>query len=401
MKRIVLIASIIFFQSFLVVLNGSELKQIWQKPFGGDKDDIAYGVSPTDDGGFCVVGSTRTIGKGKTDAIVLKMDKSGKILWKKVFGKEKKELFEDVVETADKSIVAVGSSKSYSKSGNYSIFVVKLSKDADVIWIKSFGGDGKDYARAVCNAEDGAVVIVGATKSYGKGSYDFFVTKLDKDGKIVWSKTYGGEDLDAAYAVESTKDGGFIIAGATESYGSGNSDYYIVKIDSNGKELWSKTIGGKKEDTLYGVKELKDGYVFVGESRSYGSQKRDLTVLKTDKNGNEIFHKFFGYKNHEYARAVELTDKGDILVAGVTKSMGHGRADFYLLELDSKNGKLINSVTFGGKKNDYARGMTKLKDGSFVVVGESESFNEDAYDFHMINISYSVDKKSQRDIPSK
>ena len=89
----------------------------------------------------------------------------------------------------------------------------------------------------------------------------------------------------------------------------------------------------KKADALYDVKELKDGYVVVGESRSYKSQKRDLSVMKLDKQGKVIFHKLFGLKNHEYARGVELTDDGNFIVAGVTKSMGHGRADFYLLEI--------------------------------------------------------------------
>ena len=388
MKTLLLLLLTVFATTNLSSKNRTELKKIWQKPFGGDEDDKAYSVTSTGDGGCAIAGETRSMGKGKTDVLILKLDKEGTIEWKKVFGKQRKDNTEAIVETSDGFIVAAGTSKSYNENGNYDIYVVKLDKNGKTIWQKTFGGDGKDYAHAMVKTDDGGVVIAGATKSFGKGSYDFYVTRLNKDGNKVWSKTYGGEDLESAYGIDVTSDGGFIVVGTTESYGAGNSDFYIVKLDANGKEEWSQVYGEKKADALYAVKELKDGYALAGETRSYKSQKRDLNIMKIDKKGKIIFHKLFGLKNHEYARDIALTKEGNILVAGVTKSMGHGRADFYLLELDSNNGKLIWANVYGGKKNDYARGIAKVKDGGFVVVGESDSFGEGGFDFYMLKLGY-------------
>lgn len=388
MKMFLILIMMVFTPSFLSAKSSSELKKIWQKPFGGSEDDRAYAVTATNDGGCAVAGQTRSMGNGKTDVLILKMDKEGTIEWKKVFGKERKDSAEAIVETSDGFIVAAGTSKSYNENGNYDIYVVKLDQKGKTIWQKTFGGVGKDYTRAMVRTDDGGVVIAGTTKSYGKGSYDFYVTRLNKDGNKVWSNTYGGEDLDSAYGIDATRDGGFIVVGETESYGAGNSDFYIVKLDKNGKEEWTQVYGEKKADALYAVKELNDGYALAGETRSYGSHKRDLNVMKIDKSGKLLFHKLFGLKNHEYARGIALTDKGDILVAGVTKSMGNGRADFYLLELDKKSGKLNWANVYGGKKNDIARGIAKVKDGGFVIAGESESFGEGGFDFYILKLGY-------------
>ncbi|MCH9812571.1 MAG: hypothetical protein K0U47_01345 [Epsilonproteobacteria bacterium] len=386
MKAFILLVLVAFLPYVASAKDVSEVQKIWQKPFGGDKNDAAYAVTATKDGGCAVAGSTRSMGAGKTDAIVLKMDAKGTIIWKKTVGKARKDQAEAIVETTDGYLVAAGSSKSFSENGNYDLFVMKLNQNGQVIWQKSFGGSGKDYARAIAKTNDGGVVIAGATKSFGKGSYDFYVIRLDTNGDKVWSQTYGGEDLDSAYGISATSDGGFIVVGSTDSYGAGNSDFYIIKIDAKGQEEWSQTYGEKKADVFYDVKELADGYALAGETRSYGSQKRDLSVMKIDKAGKILFHKLFGLKNHEYARGIAITEKQNILVAGVTKSMGNGRADFYLLELDNKSGELAWANVYGGKKNDIARGITKVNDGGFVIVGESESFNADGYDFYMLKL---------------
>lgn len=388
MRILLILVMLVFTSSFTFAKSATELKKLWQKPFGGSEDDMAYAVAATSDGGCVVAGDTRSMGKGKTDVLILKMDKEGTIQWKKVFGKERKDSAEAIVETSDGFIVAAGTSKSYNESGNYDIYVVKLGQSGKTIWQKTFGGAGKDYARAMTKTDDGGVVIAGTTKSYGSGSYDFYVTRLNSEGNKVWSNTYGGEDLDSAYGIDATSDGGFIVVGTTESYGAGNSDFYIVKLDADGKEQWTQVYGEKKADALYAVKELDDGYALAGETRSYDSQKRDLNVMKIDKTGKLLFHKLFGLKNHEYARGIELTDAGNFLVAGVTKSMGNGRADFYLLELDQKSGKLNWANVYGGKKNDIVRGMAKVKDGGFVIVGESESFGEGGFDFYMLKLGH-------------
>jgi uncharacterized delta-60 repeat protein len=381
MLRIFLLTSL-----FLIFTQAKPLQIEWDKTYGADKEEKAYGIVGTRDGGIAIAGTTRSFSAGKEDAYILKTDEKGALLWEKRVGGTRKDIAYAIDENSKGELYVAGISKSYSKEGDYDVYALKFSKNGKLLWGKSLGGPGKDYADALTATKDGGVVIVGKTKSFGHGHYDMYVIKLSSSGKVLWSKTFGGASNEEAHSVTELKDGSLIIAGGTESFGAGDFDFYIVKLSAEGKKLWEKYYGEKKADMFYTVTSSPDGgFTAAGYTRSYNAKKKDLTVMHCDKEGNTIWHKIVGKHNHEIANGIVSTKDG-ILVVGSTKSKGHGKNDFYILTFDN-NGQLTSDKVYGGKKNDIANSVAKTIDGGYAIAGESESFTEDSdYDVYLMKL---------------
>ncbi|MCW7071423.1 MAG: hypothetical protein OCU12_03690 [Methanophagales archaeon] len=148
-------------------------------------------------------------------------------------------------------------------------------------WSKTFGGSDYDFAMSVQQTTDGGYIIAGSTDSYGAGSYDFWLVKTDSDGNKEWDKTFGGSDYDWAESVQQTTDGGYIIAGFTRSYGAGDRDFWLVKTDANGNKEWDKTFGGSDYDFASSVQQTADGgYIIAGSTASYGAGDKDFWLVK-------------------------------------------------------------------------------------------------------------------------
>ena len=155
-------------------------------------------------------------------------------------------------------------------------------------WEKTFGGSAADRADSVQQTNDGGFAIVGATESFGAGDSDVYLIKTDAAGNELWSKTFGGSGFDDGWAVRQTADGGYVIAGRTRSFGAGNYDVYLIKTDAEGHEVWSRTFGGRHFDAAYSdsVQQTADGgYVIAGHRRLRGTGGSDVILIKTDAEG--------------------------------------------------------------------------------------------------------------------
>jgi len=153
-------------------------------------------------------------------------------------------------------------------------------------WQKTFGGSKWDEAGAIIPTKDNGFIVTGLTFSFGNGKGDVYLIKIDKNGNKIWQKTFGGSKNDEAYAITPTKDGGFIVAGYTESFGNGK-DVYLIKIDKNGNKIWQKTFGGSKNDEADAITSTKDGgFIVAGYTDSFGNGEYDVYLIKIDKNGN-------------------------------------------------------------------------------------------------------------------
>jgi uncharacterized delta-60 repeat protein len=373
-------------------LSGAELKSVdmtndWQKTFGGTKKDRAYDVAPTHDGGAVVVGGCKSFSQGRTDACILKMDAKGNILWTKSYGGKKRDSANAVVETTDGNIVVVGNSMSYSEDGDSDVFVLKLNQQGKVLWKHTYGGSENEVGNGVDAIANGGVIIAGLTESYGQGNEDVYFLKLNANGKVLAESAIGGSGDDYASAIARTNDGNYVLGGASESFGDNGFDFYYIKLSPSGALLWEKTLGGENDDIIYDLVSAggKGDFAFAGMTKSYGSKHKDLTVLKMNKDGNNYWHKIFGFKSKEYANSLVTTKDGGFVVAGTTKSFGMGKYDFYIIRLNNR-GNLIWANVYGNEERDIAHGVTQLNNGQFIVVGQTDSYGKGSDDFFMMNL---------------
>jgi putative intracellular protease/amidase len=260
--------------------------------------------------------------------------------------------------------------------------------NSDVVWARTFGGKEAEGGRAICKAKDGGVCVAGYTFSHGLGDADILVIKTNKQGDLVWAKSFGGAGSEYAYGCHAVDDG-YVITGYTTSFGAGSKDVYLLKLDSNGKELWSKTFGGPSWDVGMAVDgNNKDGYVICGFTHSFGAGEEDVYVIRTDPDGNELWSKTFGGNRFEIGNSVSLTKDGGCLIGATTGTYGNGNADFYLIRTDAK-GQEVWKKPYGikGQKGhgfDWCHSMILSSDGSAILVGITDS--QDIMDAHVVKL---------------
>ena len=254
-------------------------------------------------------------------------------------------------------------------------------------WNLAIGGERDDRAAAITASIDGGYLLVGHTNSYGSGGYDVYLVKIDDAGEVIWGQTYGGDQSDYAYSVAQTADGGFIVGGITYSSGAGRFDFYLLKTDADGKLAWEKTYGGPDDDQMRKVLPTADGgYLLVGYSNSFGAGWSDIYVVKTDADGAELWNKSFGGTDHDRAHsAIELAD-GSLVIAGYTISFASGQeesADTWLIKLDAEGNELWQN-TMGTTDTDYAYDLKATDDGGFIVAGYHVNYGITQRDVYLI-----------------
>ena len=360
-----------------------EILNTFTKTFGGINTDAAYSVQQTTDGGYIVAGYTGSYGAGGSDFWLVKADENGNEEWNQTYGSSDDDYAHSVQQTTDGGYIIAGRTQSYG-SGGRNFWLVKTDPNGNEMWNQVYGGLFGDAAYSVQQTSDGGYIVAGYTESYGAGEYDFWLVKTDANGNEMWNQVYGGWNIEWAYSVQQTTDGGYIIAGRTQSYGSGEYDVWMVKTDALGNEEWNRTFGGSDWDEAYSVQQTSDGgYIVAGYTGSYGAGSYDFWLIKTDENGNTMWNQTYGGLNSEYAYSVKQTTDGGYIIAGLTKSYGAGGSDFWLVKAD-ENGNEEWNRTYGGSDDDYARSVQQTTDGGFIITGWTESYGAGSYDVWLI-----------------
>ncbi len=359
---------------------------VWQKLYGGDDRDIAYDIVALEDGDSAIVGTCKSYGAQRTDICVTRMTAKGDMKWRLWIGGKKKDEGKAIARAADGSILVLGNSKSFSKEYDYDLLVAKVSLDGKLVWQQNLGGNRDEFAGGIAGTDSGGALVVGDSESYGDGDKDIYIAKLDKNGKVLNDHTIGGKKADSAKSLTRTRDGKFVMVGYREVARAGDADFFVMKLDENGKKIWARTYGGEAEDILLGVTATVDnGIVAIGKTRSYGSEQSDLTVMKFDVKGKLIWHKIYGFKYYEYGNAVATTQDGGFILVGGTNTLGKGNYSAYVLALN-RVGELIWSHVYGDERKDVAHGVARMSDGSVIIVGESDSYSR-ATNFYINKIS--------------
>ncbi len=326
-----------------------------------------------------------------------------------------------VTQTADGGYIMASSTSATSghvtdNHGDFDMWVVKTDALGEIVWKKSYGGSGVDYAKSIQQTTDGGYVIAGYSNSSngdvsgGHGNYDFWVVKIAGDGTLEWQKTFGGTNEDRAYSIKQTPDGGYIVGGITTSSDGdvtdpkGSFDVWIVKLASTGSLDWQKTLGGTGIDFCYDLITTEDGgYLFTGYSNSVdgdvegGQGSEDYWVVKLNDTGALTWQKTLGGTKSDISYSVKQAKDLGYIIAGETSSIdgdvsnakGGNKSDYWIVKLNT-GGALEWEKSYGGTNIDIAYSIELTLDGEYVIAGESSSPDGDVIGLHRGNgVDYS------------
>jgi hypothetical protein len=309
---------------------------LWNRSYTDEAgSEFRYVLTLTD--GFLLVGNMFQP-SGAVDGYVAKIDDGGALEWNITVGGAGVNKLFSAAQTQN-GFMLVGLTNAFSSGNNESdVWVVKINLDGSVAWSKNYGWSLDDAGRAIAQTQDGNFVVAGYTDSVGNGDYDFLLLKISSDGNMMWNKTYGGTLSDKAYAIAAASDG-FVVVGDTHSKGAGDNDAWVIKVDSNGDLLWDRTAGGSDFDMPTCVASSgSGGYVVGGFTFSFGKGQRDFWLFKIDDTGSVLWSRTVGRSNYEEAYAVVETAENEFVMAGWTNSLGMGYYDYYIVKINVVNG---------------------------------------------------------------
>ncbi|MBN1833429.1 MAG: hypothetical protein JW896_15095, partial [Deltaproteobacteria bacterium] len=327
----------------------------WEKSYGGLASDNSPNIRQTSsDGGYIMAARTESFGVGLADVLVLKLDAAGDVLWEETIGGDAADGVTTIEELPSGGYILAGRTESFGGGTAGDLWVVKLNTAGDILWQKTYGtAEGGEYATSLQPTGDGGCIVAGTTYSFGAGDQDFWVLRLDADGGIVWQKTYGGDDIDVAMSIKKVGDDGFIVAGNTYSFPVSVEGYdiLVLKLDSNGDVLWQKTFGTVGWDDVSGVEPSWDGGYFLIGSTGLPEPlaPRDGWVMKLSATGEILWQKKIGGSDlttSDTLSSLHRTYDGGVVVAGSTDSFGIGSRDAWVLKLDS-TGEVTNCAAMG------------------------------------------------------
>jgi len=325
---------------YIIKVDGNGNK-IWEKTYGINIFDAGYGITKSYDGGHVIVGFTSFYGVTRGEIYVIKVDGNGDKVWAKTYGRSGYDRGYAITKSYDSGYVIVGNTSNYG-AGPTDVYIIKVDGNGDCVWAKTYGGNGFDSGYAITKSYDGGYVIAGYIYSYGGENDNVYIIKVDSNGDCVWAKAYGGSGYDRGYTITKSDDGGYVIAGYTTSYGAGSYDVYIIKVDSNGNCVWAKAYGGSGyEWGGYGVTKSEDGgYIITGYTDSYGAGNYDIYIIKVDSNGDCVWAKTYGGSNDDRGYTITKSYDSGYVIAGDTRSYGAGNSDVYITKIDD-NGNQV------------------------------------------------------------
>jgi len=360
----------------------------FERIIGDNEPNSAGALCSSPDGGYLLGGSTLLPDEDYTDIYLVKTDRFGQVEWTKTFGGDDSDGASAIVPATNGGYMLAANTLSYG-AGRQDIYLVKLNTSGDKEWAKTFGGTFDDRVSAMIVSREGGYILVGATKNTSGTGRDIFVLKVDEDGNEIWSKNYGGTGGEAGYDIQQTADNSYVIVGSTTSKGAGEFDVYLLKLDTSGNVLWEKTFGGANWEEGHSVQQTQDGgFIIAGYTVSSGAGARDVYLLKTDSGGSLQWSKAFGDVHNDGADSVRQTPDGGYLIAGSTVNFFSADKEFsdLLLIKTDQQGDEQWQRTFGGEKSEGASKAVLPEDGGYLILGSTNSYSKDS-DIYLLKLN--------------
>jgi hypothetical protein len=369
----------------------------WNITIGGKGRDVAYALEKTIDDEYILIGETSSFDQGGgTDLWLVKFDMNGNEIWNKSYGGKRSDFGFGGQQINDEGYILIGGTRSYGQ-GDQDVWLIRTDVNGNELWNMTYGGEDMDHGISVQQTSDNGFILVGGTKSYGDGPNDYWIIKTNEIGELQWEKTYGTHGYDWGYDIQKTNDGSFIFTGGTDTSLEGEHilDIGLVKISEDGIIEWDKTYNKLKSgwywDEGYGVESTSDGgYVIAGVAHAKGwseSGEGDAWIIKTDDNGNKEWDILIGGSKCDSFSTVKQTLDGGYIVSGWTYSYGAGDCDIWLAKFDSQ-GKELWDITLGGEEYEWSMFHTvqEALDNSYIVMGETKSFGPGGSDVFIVKV---------------
>lgn len=375
---------ILFYVAALMLFSGNGSAQIsWEKIFSKKSSDVFRNVLEVPSGGYLAIGYSADSTANDTDAYVVRLTTSGDTIWTKYLngsGSGKDLLYKGII-TADGGFAFCGYSTN-AGAANDDVFFLKMDANGSVQWTNYWGGTGRDRGQDIVQTPDGGYAITGYSTSPPAAYYDAFLLRINGAGDTLWSKLYGGGGYEDANALVLLPDSGFVLGGQASNGGNG-FDMYMVRTNSLGDTLWTKKFGSIDTDNIESIIRLPDGSLILagGTEDLTGFGGNDGIMVKTDSGGSILWSKTYGGNSQDDFHQVYQTSDNGFILSGTTRSSGPIDPNIWLMKTNAA-GDSIWSQTFGGNNHDHGYGGIQTLDGGYVVVGYSSSFGfrgEEAY----------------------
>lgn len=263
----------------------------------------------------------------------------------------------------------------------------KLDASGAQVWTRTYGGSNAEVGRDLILTNDGGYFLVGSTGSFGSGSTDFLMVKTDGNGAVQWSRVMGGSGADVALSTFQTADGGYIVGGYTYSFGQGNGDYYAVKLSAAGNLEWSRVFGGTGTDISHNIQQTSDGgYIMGGYTRSFGSGIGNFYLVRLDGAGTVVWNRVYGGSATDLGYRTWQSSDGGYISIGYTTTFGAGGTDALLIKTDA-TGALQWARTYGGPLMDRPYNVFEAYDGNYVITGETSNSTFGSGDQQILKVS--------------
>ena len=332
---------------------------IWRKYYGGIANEEAHSIRATADHGLLVAGYSTSYTQGVWDFLVYKIDANGTKLWRKNYGGIGIDYLSTAIPTSDNGYLLFGETSSYTH-GDRDFLVYKVDGAGQKQWRRNYGGGNSEYVYllwptgdAACQTADGSYVFIGTTTSYSHGGYDFLVYKVDGSGAKLWRRNLGGSGNEQGYAIEQTPDGGYLVAGYSDTYSNGGEDMLVYKLNAAGVKEWRKNYGGSGNDRAFSLCPTADGGTAIaGYTDSYGTGG-DFLIFKVDASGNKLWRKNYGSTGEECGQHLVPTSDGGLIICGYSDTITQGQEDFLVYKLNAGGQKQWRR-NYGGASRDWA-----------------------------------------------
>lgn len=310
--------------------------------------------------------------------------------WEKAFGGMGDEEAQSIVNASDGGYLVGGTTTSFGE-GNRDFWVVKVDESGDMEWNQTYRGSGDDWLRSVLAASDGGYVLAGFTTSWGAGDKDVFVVKIDSTGTVEWNFTYGWYEWDGVESAIEASDGGYVLPGTTRSYAVGGEDALLIKINSTGFLDWNKTYAGPSFDRFYNVAQTADGgFMCSGWTRSYGEGGGtywNSWLVRTDSSGNALWNVTYGGPYDDAAWGMVKAGNDEYVFAGTFGYYGSSGNAWWFKT--NSSGNLMWNITSGGKGLAGMYSIANANDGGFALCGNTRSISQSGWDVWLVKTNAS------------